>query len=100
MMTSVNKDSKKPNLKKNSREWFPGPIFLWIFLFLSIFYFARLGSMPLEKPSKQLSYGEFYSMLEANPRAPLLKTGTRIANEVTGDFTAGSSRRSLISSHK
>jgi cell division protease FtsH len=80
---------KKQDPKKGSKEWFPGSIFLWIFLFLSIFYFARLGSMPLEKPAKQLAYGEFYSLLEANPRTPVLKSGVRIGGQVTGEFATG-----------
>ena len=82
-------DNKKPNSKKTSHEWFPGPIFLWIFLFMSIFYFARLGTMPLEKPAKQLSYSQFYAALEANITTPTLKTGTRVANEVIGDYING-----------
>jgi cell division protease FtsH len=45
--------------------------------------------MPLEKPAKQLSYSQFYSTLEANKTTPTLKTGTRIANEVVGDFVNG-----------
>ena len=82
-------NNQKPNPKKTSHEWFPGPIVLWIFLFLAIFYFAHLGSLPLEKQSKQLTYSEFYSMLEANPTHPTLKTGIRVANEVSGDFLSG-----------
>ena len=89
-------NSKKPNPKKNSREWFPGSIFLWIFLFLSIFYFARVGSMPLEKQSKQLAYGQFYAMLEANPKTPALKSGVRIANEVSGDLLNGEKYHVLV----
>src|SRR3989338_3463032 len=89
-------NSKKPNPKKSSREWFPGSIFLWIFLFLSIFYFARLGSVPLEKQSKQLSFGQFYSMLEANRMTPTLKSGVRIPNEVTGDFLNGEKYHVLV----
>jgi len=89
-------NSKKPNPKKNSREWFPGSIFLWIFLFLSIFYFARVGSMPLEKQSKQLAYGQFYAMLEANQKTPALKSGVRIANEVSGDLLNGEKYHVLV----
>ncbi len=81
--------NKKTNPKKSAKEWFPGSIFLWIFLFLSIFYFARLGSMPLEVKSKQLTYGEFYSFLEANPRTPMLKSGVRLGSEVQGEFLSG-----------
>ena len=89
-------NSKKPNPKKSSREWFPGSIFLWIFLFLSIFYFARVGSMPLEKQSKQLAYGQFYAMLEANQKTPALKSGVRIADEVSGDLINGEKYHVLV----
>jgi len=92
----VDQSEKKQNPKKGSKEWFPGPIFLWIFLFLSIFYFARLGSMPLEKPSRQLSYGEFYSLLEANPATPSLKSGVRVADELFGEFATGEKYRVIL----
>ncbi len=87
------KGSPKQGPKKNSKEWFPGSIFVWIFLFLSIFYFANMGSLPVEKQSKQLSYKEFYSLLEANPGAPALKSGVRITNEVSGELTDGQKYR-------
>src|SRR3989338_4645962 len=86
-------NGKKPNPRKSSGEWFPGSIFLWIFLFLSIFYFARLGSMPLEKPSKQLTYSEFYSALAQNPDTRVLRSGIRVANEVSGEFANGEKYR-------
>src|SRR3989338_5931118 len=89
-------NSKKPNPKKSSREWFPGSIFLWIFLFLSIFYFARVGSMPLEKQSKQLAYGQFYAMLEANQKTPALKSGVRIADEVSRELLNGEKYHVLV----
>ena len=82
-------ESKKPNPKKTSREWFPGSIFIWLFLFLSVFYFAHLGSVPLEKASRQISYGEFFSFLEQNAQNPRLKSGVRIADELTGELADG-----------
>jgi len=85
----VEPNSPKPKPKKNSNEWFPGPIFLWIFLFLSVFYFVRLGQAPLEKGARQLTYGEFYGMLEANPRNATLKSAVRVVNEIAGDLTNG-----------
>ena len=90
-MTILFMDPQKPKQKsrKNPPDWFPGPIFIWIFLFLSIFYFMRLGSMPLEKPAKQLPYNEFFSLLEANPTKPALKSGVRILNELTGEYVTG-----------
>ena len=88
--------SKKTDPKKSSREWFPGSIFLWIFLFLSIFYFAHLGSVPLEKPSKQLAYGEFYALLESNPQTSALKSGIRVANDLVGDFANGEKYRVVL----
>src|SRR3989338_2873620 len=93
---NIPKSGQKQNPKKDPREWFPGPIFLWIFLFLSIFYFAHLGSVPLEKGTKQLSYGEFYSLLEANPQNPTLKSGIRVANEVSGEMTSGDTYRVIL----
>ena len=91
--------SPKPNPKKSSREWFPGSIFLWIVLFLSVFYFARLGAMPLEKQNRQLGYGEFSSMLESNASKPMIKSGVRVANEITGDLVNGEKYRVILPEH-
>lgn len=88
-MDDQNKNKKVNNTKKNQKEWFPGSIFLWIFLFLSIFYFARLGTMPLERQSKQLTYSEFFSLLQANPEKQILKSAIRVANEVIGEYSSG-----------
>jgi len=52
--------------------------------------------MPLEKQSKQLAYGQFYAMLEANPKTPALKSGVRIANEVSGDLLNGEKYHVLV----
>ena len=92
-------NSQKQSPKKNSREWFPGSIFLWIILFLSVFYFARLGSMPLEKQNRQLTYGEFCSMVESNSSKPMFKTGVRVANEITGDLVNGEKYRVILPEH-
>src|SRR3989338_10884549 len=81
--------AKNQKPKKPSLEGFPGSIFLWIFLFLSIFYFTRIGSMPTDKQLKQLSTGEFYTLLEANDRNPVLKSGVRILNDLTGTLVSG-----------
>lgn len=89
-------DNKKQNPKKETREWLPGSLFLWIFLFLSVFYFARLGSMPLEKQSKQLTYGQFYNLLAGNSAKPEIKTAIRITNEITGDMVSGDKYRVVI----
>ena len=92
-------NNRKPDQKKSPREWFPGSIFLWIILFLSIFYFTRLGTLPLEKQNRQLTYGEFYSMLESNALKPTIKSGIRVANEVTGDLVNGEKYRVMLPEH-
>jgi cell division protease FtsH len=89
MNASPTAPNKKPEPRKSPKEWFPGSIFLWIFLFLGIFYFTRMGSMPLEKPSKQLTYGEFYSLLEANPSNPTIKSAVRVIDTLSGEFVNG-----------
>ena len=52
--------------------------------------------MPLEKPSKQLTYSEFFSLLEANRRSPAIKSGTRVANEIVGEFSNGEHYRVTV----
>jgi cell division protease FtsH len=89
-------ESTKNKSKKIPPDWFPGPIFLWIFLFLSVFYFMHMGNMPLEKPAKQLAYNEFYSLLEANPNNPVLKSGVRVMNDLAGEFSSGERYRVVL----
>src|SRR3989338_2393747 len=90
------KGNPKQGPKKTSKEWFPGSIFLWIFLFLSVFYFANVGNFPIENHSKQLTYKEFYSLLEANPDTPMMKSGVRVVNEVIGEFLDGQKYRVIL----
>jgi cell division protease FtsH len=84
---------KKASPRKGAPDWFPGPIFLWIFLFLSVFYFMRAGTMPIEKTAKQLTYKEFYTLLDANSSTPALKSGIRVMNELTGEYVNGEKYR-------
>lgn len=96
MTNNDNPKGDKPGQKKGPKEWFPGSVFLWIFLFLSIFYFARLGSVPVEGQNKQLAYGEFYSLLAANRETPVLKNAIQVANEITGEYVSGEKYRVII----
>ena len=92
-------NNRNPNPKKSSREWFPGSIFLWIILFLSIFYFTRIGTLPLEKQNRQLTYGEFSTMLESNASKPAIKNGIRVATEITGDLVNGEKYHVMLPDH-
>ena len=81
--------NKKSDPKKTAQEWFPGPILLWVFLLLSVLYFAHSGSLPPEKSSRQFTYGEFFAVLQANPTTPTIKSAVRVANELTGELANG-----------
>ena len=63
---------------------------------MSVFYFANVGNFPIEKQSKQLTYKEFYSLLEANPDTPMMKSGVRVVNEVIGEFLDGQKYRVIL----
>ncbi len=86
----------KQDPKKGLKDGFPGSIFLWIALFLSIFYFTRMGALPMEKPSKQFSYGEFYGLLDTNLKTPAIKSAIRVTNEISGELTTGEKYRVTI----
>ncbi len=49
--------------------------------------------MPVEKTAKQLTYNEFYSMLEGSSGKPLIKSGVRVLNELTGETVDGEKYR-------
>ncbi len=89
-------ENDKKNPKKNSQEWFPGPILLWVFLLLSVLYFMHLGSMPPEKTSRQFTYGEFFSVLKDNETNPVIRTAVRISNELAGDLSSGEKYRVVL----
>ena len=89
-------DNKKPKPKKTSPEWFPGSLILWIFACLSVLYFFQFASNPLEKPNRPLTYSEFYSLAEANPQNPKLKTAVRTASIITGEFIDGQKYRVIV----
>jgi len=55
--------------------------------------------MPLEKQNRQLTYSEFYSMVESNPTKPMLKSGIRVTNEITGDLVNGEKYRVILPEH-
>ena len=59
-MTKVPKpvDKKKNLQKKNGRN-----LFLWLIIVLVTIYIIRLGSLSLEGPINEISYGTFYNML-------------------------------------
>jgi cell division protease FtsH len=90
------KEGQKLKSKKNPPDWFPGPIFLLIFFFLSVFYFMRIGSTPLDKPAKQLTYNEFFSILESNQTNPVIKSGIRVMDELSGEYLNGERYRVML----
>ena len=78
--------NKKTDPKKTSQEWFPGPILLWVSLLLGIFYFVHAASLPIEKPSRQFTYGEFFALLETNEAKPAIQSAMRVSNELSGQL--------------
>ncbi len=98
-MANPSDKNRKNDPKKTSQEGFPGSILVWIAVFMAFFYVMSLGKMPLDKQVQQLPYGQFYALLENNKHEPKLKSGMRIANEVTGVLVSGEKYQVILPDH-
>lgn len=76
---------KKPDDKNKMNK----TIFLWIGLFLLLMYIFRLGSFSPQTPPRELSYGEFYRLLEANNETGAIESVVKIDDRLKGRFSSG-----------
>ncbi len=83
-MAQVKKAPKKMNNNKISRN-----IFFWLGLFLLLVYIVRLGSFSPQQAPKELSYGEFYRLLERNKQTSAIESVVKIEDRLKGIFSSG-----------
>jgi len=90
-MTKVNQSNQKPTGQKppskgSKKEGFPGPFFLWVLAFVSLFYILRLSAGSVEPGSQALTYSEFFGALSAEDSAVQVSTAIRAGNQIKGEF--------------
>jgi len=80
---------KKPPQKVPKKEGFPGPIFLWILAFVSLFYILRLSAGGMDQSARSLTYGEFFGALSSGDTSAQIATAIRKGNQIRGEFVTG-----------
>ena len=78
---SRKKMNQKPKLTKN--------VFFWLGLFLLLLYIVRLGSFSVDQVPKELSYGEFYRLLESNNETQSIESIVKVDDRLHGVFSNG-----------
>ena len=76
-------NKNKNNLSKN--------MFFWLGLFLLLVYIFRLGSFSPQTVPRDLSYGEFYRLLESNNQTGAIETVVKTEDVIKGSFSSGAS---------
>lgn len=76
-------NKNKNNLNKN--------IFFWMGLFLLLVYIFRLGSFSPQTAPRELSYGEFYRLLESNNQTGAIEAVVKTEDVIKGSFSSGAS---------
>lgn len=74
--------------KKESSNFFK-KIFSLLIVVVLIMYLVNLGKLSLEGPPVELSYGQFYRMLLANPQNREIQSAIKTENIITGVLSNG-----------
>jgi len=64
-------------------------ILFWIGIFLLLMYIFRLDSLAPNAVTKELSYGEFYRLLESNKETGAIKSVVKVEDQLKGVFSSG-----------
>ena len=77
-------DKKKELQNKNGRN-----IFLWLVVMLLSVYIIRLGSLSLEGPLNEITYGMFYNVLSGNDSSRQIVSAVQKEDIIEGRFSTG-----------
>lgn len=77
----VKKMDNKNNVNKN--------IFFWLGLFLLLLYIFRLDALSPQVTPRELSYGEFYRLLERNNEIGEIISVVKVEDRIKGTFSSG-----------
>jgi len=87
-MQGQNRKPIKKTSDRNNKNKFSKNIFLWLGLFLLLLYIFRLAEAP-QGTSKELTYGEFYRLLEDNNETGAIEVVVKIDDRLEGVFSSG-----------
>ncbi|MFC1624319.1 ATP-dependent zinc metalloprotease FtsH [Candidatus Omnitrophota bacterium] len=82
---------QKPHKKmKDDKNKIIKNVFFWMGIFILLTYIFRLGSIaPQEGVSRELSYGEFYRLVETNNETGTIASVVKIEDRIKGVFSSG-----------
>lgn len=84
-MQTEQKKNKNVQPQKPGRQ----PVF-WMMIILGIFYLLSLSNVPLGNMPKEMTYGQFYRMLQNNPQNNAIKSVSITGEILNGELTGGS----------
>ncbi|OIO33909.1 MAG: cell division protein FtsH [Candidatus Omnitrophica bacterium CG1_02_40_15] len=64
-------------------------VLFWIGLFLLLIYIFRMDSFSQASLPKELSYGEFYRLLQGNKQTVAIKSVVKVEDELKGTLSSG-----------
>ncbi|MFH1853952.1 MAG: ATP-dependent zinc metalloprotease FtsH [Candidatus Omnitrophota bacterium] len=64
-------------------------IFMWFGIFLLLIYLFRLGSFAPQAMPKELTYGEFYRLLEKNKETGAISSAVKVEDRIKGVLSSG-----------
>ncbi|MBU1852872.1 MAG: ATP-dependent zinc metalloprotease FtsH [Candidatus Omnitrophica bacterium] len=73
----------KPKITKNA--------LFWVGLFLLLLYILRMGSLASPQAPREVSYGEFYRLLENNNQTGAIESVVKVEDRLQGVFSSGAS---------
>ncbi|MBU3911845.1 MAG: ATP-dependent zinc metalloprotease FtsH [Candidatus Omnitrophica bacterium] len=80
-----NKGRKQNNNKNN----FNKNVFLWLGIFLFLMYMFRMGSIGPQSAPREMTYGEFYQLLQGNSESGAIMSAVKVEDRVKGVLSSG-----------
>ena len=74
---------------KDNKNKLGKSVFFWVGIFLLLLYLSRLGSLSPQAVPKEISYGEFYRLLEKNTETGAIASAVKIDERIKGVFSSG-----------
>ena len=77
------------NKKLNNKNRLSKNIFFWLGLFFLLLYILRLDSFSPQAVPKELTYGEFYKLVEGNRDTGAITSVVKVDDRIKGVFSSG-----------
>ncbi len=85
----MQKIQKPMNKKLNNKDKLNRSILFWVGMFLLFIYILRLGSLAPQEAPKEMTYGEFYRLVENNSETSSIQSVVKVEDRIKGVFSSG-----------